>query len=143
MSNLTYWDRLKSLKLYSLQWRRERYIVIYVQKIVLGLVPNVGIRFNENERTGIYAIGPQIKPTLPSKIRSMRNDSFVVVAPRLYNLLPEKLRRKTEGLHPILSFKTTLDHFLSKIPDEPTVNGLSRPAESNSLFHQVHYSQNW
>ena len=40
MQNLSYWERLKRLNLYSLQRRRERYLVIYVWKIIQGLSPN-------------------------------------------------------------------------------------------------------
>lgn len=38
--SINYWERLKHLRLYSLQRRRERYIAIYVWKILEGMVPN-------------------------------------------------------------------------------------------------------
>ena len=40
MQSLEYSERLVSLKLYSLQRRRERYCIIHVWKIIEGLVPN-------------------------------------------------------------------------------------------------------
>ena len=40
MQSLEVSERLVSLKLYSLQRRRERYCIIYVWKIIEGLVPN-------------------------------------------------------------------------------------------------------
>ena len=40
MKSLEYSELLVSLKLYSLQRRRERYCIIYVCKIIEGLVPN-------------------------------------------------------------------------------------------------------
>ena len=40
ISNLNYWERLKFLQLYSLERRRERYLVIYTWKTSEGLVPN-------------------------------------------------------------------------------------------------------
>ena len=40
MQSLEYSKQLVSLKLYSLQRRRERYCIIYVWKIIEGLVPN-------------------------------------------------------------------------------------------------------
>ena len=40
---------------------------------------------------------------------------------------------------PIGSFKKEIDKFLYKIPDQPTVYGLSRAAASNSIIDQVHY----
>ena len=39
MAGLSYTEILTVLKLYSLQRRRERYIIIYVWKILEGLVP--------------------------------------------------------------------------------------------------------
>ena len=41
MAGLSYTERLTVLKLYSLQCRRGRYIIIYVWKILEGLVPNL------------------------------------------------------------------------------------------------------
>ena len=43
MENLDYWERLLALNLYSLERRRERYIIIYVWKILEGQVPNLKI----------------------------------------------------------------------------------------------------
>ena len=40
MNVMLYHERLKSLGLYSLQRRRERYCIIYIWKIIEGLVPN-------------------------------------------------------------------------------------------------------
>ena len=40
MHDLTYTERLKSLQIYSLQRRRDRYMVIYIWKILEGNVPN-------------------------------------------------------------------------------------------------------
>ena len=37
---LSYWDRLKELEMYSLQSRRERYCMIYTWKILEGVVPS-------------------------------------------------------------------------------------------------------
>ena len=36
-----YWERLQKLHLYSLERRRERYCIIYVWKMLEGLVPNL------------------------------------------------------------------------------------------------------
>ena len=52
MSALSYWERLKVLKLYSLQRRQERFKIIYLFKIMQNFVPNPGISITENERTG-------------------------------------------------------------------------------------------
>ena len=39
--SLNYWERLRELKLYSLQRPRERYIIIYIWKITQHMVPNI------------------------------------------------------------------------------------------------------
>ena len=38
---LNYWERLHEIKLYSLQRRRERCIIIYIWKITQHMVPNI------------------------------------------------------------------------------------------------------
>ena len=45
-TDMDYWDRLKILKLYSLQRRRERYLIIYTWKVLNGVYPNPGILLN-------------------------------------------------------------------------------------------------
>ena len=42
VQSLNYWERLHELELYSLQRRRERYIIIYIWKITQHMVPNIG-----------------------------------------------------------------------------------------------------
>ena len=41
MQHLNYWERLHEVKLYSLQRRRERYVIIYIWKITQHMVPNI------------------------------------------------------------------------------------------------------
>ena len=38
---------------------------------------------------------------------------------------------------PLIVFKRELDSLLSTVPDEPTIPGLTRCANSNSLIHQM------
>ena len=59
----------------------------------------------------------------------------VVRGAKIFNLLPEHIR--TMNTQHIEIFKNHLDVFLSRIPDQPTVAGQGREAESNSLLHQV------
>ena len=54
---------------------------------------------------------------------------------RLFNLLPADIRNIDSDS--VDSFKSALDKFLVDIPDQPTVPGLGRPAETNSLLHQI------
>ena len=41
VQHLNYWERLHELKLYSLQRRREHYIIIYIWKITQHMVKNI------------------------------------------------------------------------------------------------------
>ena len=62
MKGLSYPERLTVLKLYSFQRRRERYIIIYVWKILEGLVPNFfsPICAKESDRRGRTCITSHI-----------------------------------------------------------------------------------
>ena len=40
LQDMDYWSRLQALKLYSQQRRRERYVIIYVWKILEEIVPS-------------------------------------------------------------------------------------------------------
>ena len=53
----------------------------------------------------------------------------------MFNLLPES-HRSMNSDH-VDMFKNHLDVLLSSIPDQPTVTGLGRSAETNSLLHQL------
>ena len=50
-SSFSYQERLSNLKIYSLQRRRERYIIIYVCKILENLDPNA-LQFYVSDRRG-------------------------------------------------------------------------------------------
>ena len=69
----------------------------------------------------------------------MQENSFSYVGPQLYNSIPNMLRRKYENIDPVGTFKSQLDNFLMYVPDEPTVQGRVRRANSNSLIHQIDY----
>ena len=62
MQGLSYPERLTVLKLYSLQCRRERYIIIYVWKILECQVPNFSppIRSRTSDRRGRACIASHV-----------------------------------------------------------------------------------
>ena len=71
-SDMNYWDRLVSLRLSSLQRRRERYILISMWKILNGLAPNsINVKWCHNDRLGIRAILPTI-PISRSKLSTLK-----------------------------------------------------------------------
>ena len=145
LKDKNYHERLKALKIFSVERRRERFVILNMYKILKGIGPNPGIIFKMNERTGVRAVVPQIKSNTPTHIKNMRINSFGYLGPQLFNALPMELRNfepanNTTNL--TFAFKTQLDKYLEKIPDEPTVNGLSRQANSNSLLEQINYKFN-
>ncbi len=137
-----YWDRLKTLGLYSLQRRRERYCVIYVWKILENLVPNLSgcskITAKATLRSGrLCNIPSSLKSTVSNKLQSLRDSSFCVNGPNLFNALPSHIRNMTNVGLP--TFKAELDKYLKTIADEPLSKGYTacRRAASNSLIHMI------
>ena len=136
--NVNYWDRLKDLKLYSLERRRERFIILYIYRFIIGLVKIQC--FEVYVERGIK-VKRKFKQTAPATVRKLRQSSFFYRGPQLYCLLPEDLRQWEEIATPdkthVMSFKAKLDKYLADIPDQPTTPGLQREAETNSLVHQI------
>ena len=144
MNNLSYWDQLKYLHLYSLERRRERYIAIYTWKILEGLVPNlsestssISISSKWHERRGRECIVPPVRASAPQRVQSIRRASFGIRGPRLFNSLPKHLRN-LRGIS-VYQFKAHLDRYLATIPDEPLIPGYTqfRKVASNSLLDWI------
>ena len=129
-SDLQYWDRLKKLKLMSLQRRRERYSIIHVWKILNEHAPNdISFEFRSHQRHGIKAEIPPMNKSAQLSVRSDYDNTFRVRAAQLFNVLPSELRSIT-----ILdSFKVGLDRFMKQYPDTPPVPGYT-PMNDNSLL---------
>ena len=110
--------------------------MIFVWKISQGLVSGYGIPFSSrSSRTGRKAEPATVPLSGPAAVRNARAGTLAVKGAQLFNLLPESLRNSDHG--DILMFKNNLDIFLGNIPDEPTVPGLVRAAETNSLLNQI------
>ena len=131
MKELDYWDRLKLLNIFSLERRRERYIVLYRFKIMFGLVPNPGIFWIDSPRRGKLVEAP----LLDNRHRygqTLKYYSFFCISARLFNCLPKDIRNLNCTMKQV---KQNLDVFLQKVPDEPRLSGytcFSRSA-SNSI----------
>ena len=135
LSGLDYWEKLKALRLYSQERRRERYMIIFMWKLSQGLVSGYDIIFTSMfSRTGRKAEPSPIGKG-PACLRKAREGSFRIKGVALFNSLPASLRNSDHG--DIDMFKNHLDHYLSTIPDQPYVTGLVRAAQSNSLLHQL------
>ena len=116
MQNLSYWEQLKSLNLYSLERRRERYIVIYTWRILEGSVPNISeapsrITASWNSRRGRSCKVPNVLPSATHRIQGIRRASLGIKGPRLFNCLPKCLRNLTGVSTGV--FKSKLDKYTS------------------------------
>ena len=141
MQKKSYWERLKILKLYSLERRRERYIIIYTWKLLYGKIPNIegdkGIKMKFSERKGTECQIPPLKSTrVMQRVQSMIDNSLVVKGPKLFNKLPRYLRDFSGNLE---EFKKTLDDFLVDIPDQPVLPTAeyAQSVTSNSLLEKI------
>ena len=65
VQHLKYWERQHELKLCSLKRRHERYIMIYIWKIIQHMVPNIDgtmghkkttENFQDKEHSGLFSI---------------------------------------------------------------------------------------
>ena len=120
---LVYWSRLKTLHLMLLQRRRERYIVIYVWKIIQGVAPHdISLAWDFNARLGIKVHVP------PHRQNSRLKDSMSIIGPRLWNTLP-KNRTLMESLQ---TFKSSVKEFCGQFPDRPPIKGY--PSSKNSIL---------
>lgn len=129
--DMNYWERLKSLKLMSLQRRRERYVIMTMWKILNGHHPNnMGIEFQSSKRNGITAKLPKLSKSGKAKHQTMYDTSFAVLGPKLWNLIPANV----SSVKNLEVFKIELNKDeLSKMPDKPPVKGYSCE-NNNSLL---------
>ena len=132
---LTYWEKLKLLRVYSQERRRERYCIIFLWKLSQSLVTGYDILFTPcDNRTG-RKVFPALVPRTPACLKNAREGSLAVKGVALFNTLPISLRNSDHG--DTAMFKNHLDIYLGNIPDQPTLSGLVRGAQSNSLLHQI------
>ena len=119
----SYPERLKKLNIYSLERRRERYMICYTYKIVIGLVVNPGLAITYDLRRKIR-VGPKpVSMRSPNWIRKARHSSFFFKASKLYNCIPLHLWESEDINIPtknhVNSFKKKLEDYLSTTPDVP------------------------
>ena len=124
VQHLNYWERLHELKLYSRRRPRERYIIIFIWKITLQMVPNIDGTMGHKMKTRKH----------PDK-QKPSNNAITVFGPRLYNSLPKYLR-DVESVNPE-KLKLELCKFLELIPDELKMPNYVTAAISNIILHQL------
>ena len=132
MKEFNYWQRLKKLKLMSLQRRREKMIVSHVWKIKNGHFPNsIDLQFKLNKRSNSMKAVLKPMPQVRGRILTLFEKSFVIEACKLWNILPSELTHSTSKS----SFTFLLNKFLSSVNDEPPIPGYPYK-NNNSLLEQ-------
>ena len=130
MSELNYWERLKKLSLFSLQRRRERYIILHMWKILSSKTSNeLSIEFVFRHRLGNLAKIPLCKRSSSAFHWTAYERSFAVMGPKLWNCIPYNLN----SIQNMELFKMRFTGFLMSVPDTPPVRGYT-PRNSNSLL---------
>ena len=80
MHLLDYHTRLQRLKLYSLERRRDRYIIIYIWRIINGFSPNLDMcqirTHNEDGRRGLECVVPPLIAA-GGRLQTIRNVPLV------------------------------------------------------------------
>ena len=138
MQQLNYWERLRELKLYSLERRRERYMAIYVWKIIVGLTPNFEgsreVKTQHSDRRGRTCKVPPVNRTAMTRIQTLQENSLPVLGVRLFNILPTETRNYNGNLN---TLKSKVDKFLSRVPDQPLMPHYYQGSTTNSIIKQV------
>ena len=142
MEDLDYHQRLRKLNLYSLERRRERYLIIYAWQMLEGLKVNY-LELSPSEYTRGRIIrsrpirwsyrGKKIKHSSRTIIHESTEKKMI----RLFNCLPPHLKN-IEG-KTTETFKMHLDKWLCTLPDTPKIDnyGSRVGAESNSIINQA------
>ena len=137
---LNYWERLTKLGLMSTQRRQERYKIIYVWKMMNGLVPDIGIRIkNDCGRSGTRLDVPFMRGAYASHV-TLKERSFMIEGPKLFNSLLGPLR-SFKGSQAL--FKTNLDNYLKMILDHPRDEKWMVPEALDHNVKPSNYVREW
>ena len=111
-------------------------MIIFIWKISQELVSGYNLPFTSTlNRTGRKVVPAAVPQSAAAVVKQARAGSLAVKGAQLFNAMPASIRNSDHG--DVLMFKNHLDLYLQNIPDQPTVSGLVRGAQTNSLLHQV------
>ena len=136
-----YSKRLETLKLYSLQRRRDRYSIIYVWTIVEGLVPNLSdpitCSFSDRRRRTCIAYHAGV-----GRLGTLKYNSFKWRYIRMFNRLPKCIHMLSSCS--VNRFKSELDSYLrnivAMIVDLPCQPGFNNSLDGQDCLHGGHYA---
>ena len=137
IKNKPYDERLKLLNLYSVQRRRDRYQIIYLWKIIEGLVPNLSapITCTYSERRGRSCVVSHVNM---GRLGTLSYNSFRWRSIRMFNKLPKYVRIVSSCS--IDEFKSQLDKHLRSIVDLPCRSGFNNSLDAGDCLDGGHYA---
>ena len=133
---MDYHERLERLGLYSLERRRERFLIINAWQQLEGIKEGVLNLVTGKEGRRRCIKSATIPTILDEKYRTIIQHSTARQMERLFNALPYELQNvrdvKTD------TFKKHLDKWLRGIPGKPKIDnyGATVGAETNSITKQ-------
>ena len=145
LENKDYYERLRLCNLYSMERRRERYLMIYGWQQLEG-IKEIVMKLGENKERGKRRIQlPDVPYNGINGIRLSRCAKTILAnspARRtlaLFNCIPAYLREITDKSTEY--FKMQLDKWLKRIPDQPKCKGYEKRTQgnTNSVEDQVRY----
>ena len=99
MEGLDYVERLRTLKMYSQERRRERYKIIFIWKVGIGMVQGYNLPFIRNLSGSPRSKTVQItatRPQVPNKVDIFKNHLNLFLAEVPYEpIVPERQRAAT------------------------------------------------
>ena len=100
-------------------------------KIRHGLTSkDLQITFVDNNRHGTIAKVPSLQRGCKIGHRSLQENSFAIMGPRIWNCIPGHIRKRDT----LDLFKKHFTTFVLKVPDKPPIRGYSSP-NSNSILY--------
>ena len=81
--HLDNWEKLKQFRLNSLERRRERFIIIYVWKIIERLAPNIGINTYNARRHGRLCVNPILQIKCRTRVDKLKENFFSSCGPTI------------------------------------------------------------
>jgi hypothetical protein len=120
--NRDYKTALKELNLYSLERRRERYVIIHIWKMLEKLAPNtssteevmIETQTDFDHRRGRTCKTHNLAKTPPHMVKA-RKQTIKCFGTKIFNILPKSIRNTTNTT--VDDFKSKLDKYLQSRED--------------------------
>ena len=137
IKNKPYDERLKLLNLYSVQRSRDRYQIIYLWKIIEGLVPNLStpITCTYSERRGRSCVVSHVNM---GRLGTLSYNSFRWRSIRMFNKFPKCVCIVSSCS--VDKFKSQLDKHLRNIVDLPCQSGFNNSLDGGDCLNGGHYA---